>query len=73
MSDAVLCSGEHRVNEATNGPVVAAKELEAAVYAMEELEEAAKVTLLTMGMRPCLLSQDQIADIVGHFGAEWDG
>lgn len=57
---------------ANHGPVVAAKNLEAAVYAAEELEETAKLTLLTRGMKPRLLNPDQIADIVSTFDVDWD-
>ena len=46
--------------------------LEAAVYAMEELEETAKLALLTRGAKPRLLSDAQIAELVRHFGLEWD-
>jgi len=52
---------------ANHGPVVAAKELEAAVYAVEELEETAKLCLLLCGMNPRLLSRAQIRDLVAHF------
>ena len=52
---------------ANHGPVVAAKELEAAVYAVEELEESAKLRLLLCGMNPRLLSRAQIRDLVAHF------
>ena len=57
---------------ANHGPVVAGKDLEAAVYAMEELEETAKLALLTRGAKPRLLSDAQIAELVRHFGLEWD-
>jgi ribulose-5-phosphate 4-epimerase/fuculose-1-phosphate aldolase len=52
---------------ANHGPVVAAKELEAAVYAMEELEETAKLRLLLHGMNPRLLTRTQVRDLVSHF------
>lgn len=57
---------------ANHGPVVAAKDLEAAVHAMEELEETAKLALLTLGMRPRVLSAAQITDLVEHFDLEWE-
>jgi ribulose-5-phosphate 4-epimerase/fuculose-1-phosphate aldolase len=57
---------------AHHGPVVAGKDLEAAAYAMEELEETAKLTLLTQGMRPRILAEDQIRELVEHFDVEWD-
>ena len=57
---------------ANHGPVVAAKNLETAVYAMEELEETAKLALLTRGLNSRMLTAVQIRDIVDHFDLEWD-
>lgn len=57
---------------ANHGPVVAAKDLEAAVYSMEELEETARLALLTRGMSPRLLTPEQVRDVVDHFNVEWD-
>lgn len=58
---------------AHHGPVVAGKDLEAACYAMEEeLEEAAKLTLMTRGLAPILLNNTQIEGLVRKFGLEWD-
>ncbi len=48
---------------ANHGPVVAAADLPAAVYAMEELEETAKLALLTRGMNPRRLSAEEVAGI----------
>lgn len=74
MGDAVrgLAGRRSAVLLAHHGPVVAAKDLEAAAHAMEELEETAKLTLLTHGLRPRLLSPDQVRGIVDHFNIEWD-
>jgi ribulose-5-phosphate 4-epimerase/fuculose-1-phosphate aldolase len=52
---------------ANHGPVVAARELEAAVYATEELEETAKLRLLLHGLNPRLLTRAQVRDLVTHF------
>ena len=52
---------------ANHGPVVAARNLEAAVYATEELEETSKLHLLLRGMNPRVLSRVQIRDLVTHF------
>jgi ribulose-5-phosphate 4-epimerase/fuculose-1-phosphate aldolase len=52
---------------ANHGPVVAAKDLEAAVYATEELEETAKLKLLLHGLNPRLLTRAQVRDLVTHF------
>ncbi len=57
---------------ANHGPVVAARDLEAALYAMEELEETARLALLTRGMSPNMLTPAQVRDIVDHFNIEWE-
>lgn len=57
---------------AHHGPVVAGKDLEAACYAMEELEETAKLALMTRGMGANLLSTAQIQGLVRKFEVEWD-
>ncbi len=53
---------------ANHGPVVAGDSLEAAVYAMEELEETAKLYLLLRGLNPRHLSPEQVSDLVKVFG-----
>ena len=53
---------------ANHGPVVAGESLEAAVFAIEELEETAKLYLLLRGLNPRYLSPDQVADLVKVFG-----
>jgi len=74
MGDAVrgLAGKRSAVLLAHHGPVVTGKDLEAAAYAMEELEETAKLTLLTLGLRPKILAADQIHELVEHFEVEWD-
>lgn len=74
MGDAVrgLAGKRAAVLLANHGPVVAAKDLEAAVHAMEELEETAKLTLLTRGMHPKGLDDAQVADLVRHYDIEWE-
>ena len=57
---------------ANHGPVVAAKDLEAAVYAAEELEAAAKLALLTQGLHPTGLSSNELDQLVKTFDVEWD-
>ena len=52
---------------ANHGPVVAATSLEAAVFAIEELEETAKLQLLLRGLNPRLLTPAQIRDLVKVF------
>lgn len=46
-----------------HGPIVTGTSLEAAVFAMEELEETAKLVLLTRGMPVRLLNTEAIADL----------
>ncbi len=53
---------------ANHGPVVAGDTLEAAVFAVEELEETAKLYLLLRGFNPRYLSPAQITDLVKTFG-----
>ncbi|MGF1529213.1 MAG: aldolase [Candidatus Competibacterales bacterium] len=74
MGEAVrgLAGKRSAVLLANHGPVVAAKDLEAAVYAMEELEETAKLALLTRGCHPRLLNAAQVRDVVDTFDVEWD-
>lgn len=57
---------------ANHGPVVASKDLEAAVFAMEELEETAKLALLLRGHAPRALDSAQISALVQKFDLEWD-
>lgn len=56
---------------ANHGPVVAGKDLRSAAFAAEELEEAAKLSLLTRNMNPVLLTDDQIRKIASKFGVAW--
>jgi 3-dehydro-4-phosphotetronate decarboxylase len=53
---------------ANHGPVVAGDSLEAAVYAIEELEETAKLYLLLRGLNPRYLTPAQIDDLSKTFG-----
>jgi ribulose-5-phosphate 4-epimerase/fuculose-1-phosphate aldolase len=55
---------------ANHGPVVAGATLDAAVYAMEELEETARLYLMLRGLNPRMLTQAQVDDLVRHFGLE---
>lgn len=57
---------------ANHGPVVAGKELAATVYAMEELEETAKLAVLTRSMRPVSLTDAQVAEVVTKFDVDFD-
>ena len=53
---------------ANHGPVVSGKTLTDAVYAAEELEEAAKLYLLLRGAAPRLLTAPQVDDLLNTFG-----
>ena len=65
--------GKHSaVMLANHGPVVSAKNLEAAVYAIEELEATAKLALMTRGMDPIALTPTQIQELVRTYDVEWD-
>lgn len=55
---------------ANHGPVVAGRSLEAAVHAVEELEETAKLVLLLRHRDPRMLSPAQIAELVDTFGLD---
>ena len=52
---------------ANHGPVVAGKTLTDAVYAAEELEEAAKLFLMLRRQSPRLLSSTQVDDLLATF------
>lgn len=75
MGEAVrgLAGKRSAVMLANHGPVVAGKDIEAACNAVEELEETAKLALLTRGMNPRALSPDEVGRVVKHFDVEWDG
>src|SRR6476660_33859 len=53
---------------ANHGPVVSGDTLEAAVYAIEELEETAKLYLLLRGLNPRYLSSEQVKALTDVFG-----
>jgi ribulose-5-phosphate 4-epimerase/fuculose-1-phosphate aldolase len=53
---------------ANHGPVVAGDTLEAAVFAIEELEETARLYLLLRGVNPRYLTPAQVTDLVKTFG-----
>ncbi len=53
---------------ANHGPVVAAQDLESAVYASEELEETAKLVLILRGQSSRLLTAENVAELKQVFG-----
>ena len=58
---------------ANHGPVVSGDTLDAAVFAIEELEETAKLYLLLRGLNPRYLTPAQIADLSKMFGLTLPG
>ncbi len=62
-----LADRHHAVLLANHGPVVAGTTLEAAVYAIEELEETAKLFLLLHARAVRPLTAEQVADLKAHF------
>jgi 3-dehydro-4-phosphotetronate decarboxylase len=53
---------------ANHGPVVSGDTLEGAVFAIEELEETARLYLLLRGLNPRYLTPAQVEDLVKVFG-----
>ena len=74
MGEAVrgLAGRRSAVMLANHGPVVAGKDVEAACNAVEELEDTARLALLTRGMNPRMLTPDQVRNLVTGFDVEWD-
>ena len=66
-----LAPGHAAVLLANHGPVVSGKDLENAMYAIEELEETAKLMLLLNGQRIRTLNDVQLQELRETFGAEW--
>ena len=56
---------------ANHGPVVAGRDLIAAVNAIEELEATARLALLTRNQKLRLLSPAEVARVVTQFDVEW--
>ncbi len=68
--------GKHARNHASvllanHGPVVSGKDLDSAQYAIEELEETAKLTLLLQNQKIRILTSEEIQSLVEVFGASW--
>ena len=75
VGDAIRGLGGHYscVLLSNHGPVVAGDTLEAAVFATEELEETAKLYLMTRSMNPRVLTSEQVNDLSVTFGpSKWD-
>ncbi|MBT8155122.1 aldolase [Epibacterium ulvae] len=73
MGDAVrgLAGKRSAVLLANHGPVVAGKDIWAAAFAMEELEETAKLAMLTRGLNPTPISDEKIQQIARKFDVDW--
>ncbi|MEO0996477.1 MAG: 3-oxo-tetronate 4-phosphate decarboxylase [Pseudomonadota bacterium] len=69
LADAVagLAAGHPAQLLANHGPVVAGADLNAAVFAIEELEEAARLMFLTRGLATRPLDADQLAELNRRF------
>lgn len=74
MGEAVrgLAGKRAAVMLANHGPVVAGQDVEAACNAIEELEDTARLALLTRGAGPRRLTEAQIARVVEKFDVEWE-
>ncbi len=74
MGDAVrgLAGKRSAVMLANHGPVVAGKDIEAACNAIEELEDTARLAMLTRGLSPKGLSYKDVQALVTRFDVEWD-
>lgn len=74
MGNAVrgLAGKRSAVMLANHGPVVAGKDIEAACNAIEELEDTARLAMMTRGLSPRALTQSQISQLVTKFDVEWD-
>lgn len=57
---------------ANHGPVVAGRDVEAACNAIEELEDTARLALMTRGMSPQGLTDAQVRAVVTRFDVAWD-
>ena len=74
MGDAVrgLAGKRSAVMLANHGPVVAGKDIEAACNAIEELEDTARLAMLTRGLSPQMLTEAEVKAVVDKFNVDWD-
>lgn len=74
MGEAVrgLAGKRSAVMLANHGPVVAGKDVEAACNAIEELEDTARLAMMTRHMNVRALNDDQVKALVTKFDVEWD-
>ena len=74
MGEAVrgLAGKRSAVMLANHGPVVAGKDVEAACNAIEELEDTARLAMMTRHMNARALNDEQVQTLVTQFDVEWD-
>jgi len=74
MGEAVrgLVGKRSAVMLANHGPVVAGKDIEAACNAIEELEDTARLAMLTHGLSPQMLTEAEVKAVVDQFNVDWD-
>jgi ribulose-5-phosphate 4-epimerase/fuculose-1-phosphate aldolase len=74
MGDAVrgLAGKRSAVMLANHGPVVTGKDIEAACNAIEELEDTARLAMMTRGMSPRGLSEADVERLMTTFNVEWE-
>jgi ribulose-5-phosphate 4-epimerase/fuculose-1-phosphate aldolase len=75
MGEAVrgLAGKRSAVMLANHGPVVAGKDIEAACNAIEELEDTARLAMMTRSMSPRGISDADLQRLITKFNVEWDG
>ena len=74
MGEAIrgLAGKRSAVMLANHGPVVAGRDVEAACNAIEELEDTARLALLTRGTAVKALTDTDVRALVTKFNVEWD-
>lgn len=74
MGEAVrgLAGKRSAVMLANHGPVVSGKDIEAACNAIEELEDTAKLAMMTRGMSARGLTATEVQSVVTKFDVQWD-
>lgn len=74
MGEAVrgLAGKRSAVMLANHGPVVAGKDIEAACNAIEELEDTARLAMLTRGLSPQMMTEAEVKAVVDKFNVDWE-
>ncbi len=73
IGDAIrgLAGKRSAVMLANHGPVVAGRDIEAACNAIEELENTSRLALMTRGLGPRSLADNEVQRVVTTFDVEW--